>query len=709
MQDDSITSSIDAYSATSAQRLPSRSRSSSTASENQLTVYHRQSQAVDRNQINYLKLRAQMINTLLENLGDFISHPNEATLANDLAAAKNLKKHIENNPEVNSSTILDKVNRAINDTAIKTKQSTGMMSSVEITVQSSLGRLLQSVIEDYGYSKFEEARQKDWDELNASLLADRPNGLSSNFDSKQLMQLLQSSDILNAKIREMEAQIAKEQASLLAKKHELELAHALSTSKERDVQRLTTECSELKSQLKSEQSQAKDKIATLEDDIKDRNGKIDILNKKLLNLQEEHSGTKEEVARLAGAVKALEKDKADLKERAESYSVLHPKFVELETRHKFTEEQNQQLKAEKEMREVEFKAEKLKLEADKEKLEATIKARDATIAAKERTIEKKEQTIAAKDQMIATTINETRDYLSESRAFMETSGWQNSSHLPGIDDKPLIAAKANAPQRAAPKSDPREQQPAAVTQAVLPQHREMPKPDAARDLKPATNGQTGAPQFREPQPVVAAGVPAAPRRKLTNGGGQPTLFPAPKVTTELAALVETQIKQSSDALIRYGLSVSRVKAIQFLARHLNKLGNEPSEGANKAEHGIAVYLIEQLVSEMQTKPTKLIISNAKNGSLSATLKGCSGDFQELIDTLFVLPADEKVTFSSAEIEGTNIGKINNALHKMFKEDFMNVKVLCEFFPALIQETATTQADTSFAGNRTLGGGAPGNN
>ena len=94
--------------------------------------------------------------------------------------------------------------------------------------------------------------------------------------------------------------------------------------------------------------------------------------------------------------------------------------------------------------------------------------------------------------------------------------------------------------------------------------------------------------------------------------------PAPKVTLELASKVETQIKQTTDALKRYGLADSRVKAIEFLGRHLHKLGNDPAEGPNRAEHGIAVLLVQQLVSEMQSKSTKSIISSVKSGPLYAT-------------------------------------------------------------------------------------------
>ena len=206
-----------------------------------------------------------------------------------------------------------------------------------------------------------------------------------------------------------------------------------STNKEKDVQRLTTECAELKSGLKSEQSQAKDKISSLEDDRRDKDGKMDLLNRRLISLTDELSASREEVARLASSVKALEKDKAELKEKAELYTTLHPKYVELVTQHKFTDEQNQQLKAEKAKMEADFKAEKAKLEADKVRLEATI-------AAKERTIENKEQTIAAKDQIITTAVSDTREFLSESRAFMDASGWQNSSRLPGVGQQPPAAA-----------------------------------------------------------------------------------------------------------------------------------------------------------------------------------------------------------------------------------------------------------------------------
>ena len=80
--------------------------------------------------------------------------------------------------------------------------------------------------------------------------------------------------------------------------------------------------------------------------------------------------------------------------------------------------------------------------------------------------------------------------------------------------------------------------------------------------------------------------------------------------------------------------------------------------------------------------------------------------QALLDQLIVLPADEAVTFDSKDLEVQNLGKINNALRKMFKEEILNVKVLLEFFPPLLEQGLAQQPDTSFLGgpNSTLGGG-----
>ena len=44
------------------------------------------------------------------------------------------------------------------------------------------------------------------------------------------------------------------------------------------------------------------------------------------------------------------------------------------------------------------------------------------------------------------------------------------------------------------------------------------------------------------------------------------------------------------------------------------------------------------------------------------LKTCSGEFLQLIDQLFILPADDVVTFSSEALAILNIGKTNEFVY-----------------------------------------------
>ena len=220
------------------QPIHGRSRSSSmvagsAAVENQLVPYGARPQTIDRNQIRYLKLRARLITALLQDISNFIESSkgnSDPQVIKDHQAAKKLHAyvlHASEDPEVSSSKILDMVNSCIIENMVMQQQhqqvkqstttftTTTTITNTESPVRSLFGNILFEAIKPFSYSDFEDARQKDWSDLNASLLADRSNGVSSHADPKNsFMNLVERTDVLNRKILELEKELAKERADL---------------------------------------------------------------------------------------------------------------------------------------------------------------------------------------------------------------------------------------------------------------------------------------------------------------------------------------------------------------------------------------------------------------------------------------------------------------------------------------------------------------